>query len=974
MKTISLIITFLLLLSYCAFSQEYFQQEVNHKIDVTLDNKSNSLSGHIETEYVNNSPDTLNFIYYHLWPNAYKNNNTKFAQQQLMFKRTDFQNSDESSRGYIDSLNFIVNEQPVELILCDNNIDIGIIYLKEPLLPQDTINISTSFYVKIPAVSSRLGQEDGTYCITQWYPKPAVYDKNGWNQMPYLDMGEFYSEFGNIEVNISLPDDYIVAATGNLQNKKELTRLEDYAKLCNASKYKENLSPFGDSEKDKTLTYFQKNIHDFAWFASKDFGIERDYIKLDESGKTVFCWAFYNKYNYKLWQNSTKYIKQAISYYSKVIGEYPYSNCTVVDGPLSAGGGMEYPTITVVTASSKSSLENVIIHEIGHNWFYGMLASNERMHPWIDEGFTSFYESKYYDNYYPGQGLIEQFMGMKKNPQGLNDFPPRFARELAWMYLVKENSAQSSELSSEEMSMTNYFIMSYYKPVSALYALEKYLGAEKFETIMKDFFKANKFKHIYPETITEFFKDNSDMVSEEYFTDLIYNNNIPDYKISRVKADSIVVKNNTSSKIPLFLYFGDSLVIEDGFFGKKKFLIPENTDVTIDKYYYSPDLNRNNNYYRSGFLKSNRPLKIRFANILDNPKYIDFPFLPVIGYNTSNGLMAGLMFYTSPVPKRKIECQIVPLYGIKSNTLAGKANLSYYIQPQKTIVREYELFTKSERFGVGLESRLSRIRMATGIKIKFRTDLREFYESQLSFRNVTATDFYSGAIKNYQHLQYIFSDSKLYHPWGFQINAERGAGFIKTYGEINKTYSYQKKNKGLSLRLFMGKFLYSRTDYYGNYNFRLSGNLGSQDYLYDNLFVGRANEIRQNPENLWSHQFIRNDGGFTMYTPFGQTDNWLLAININTTTPFRFVDLYANIGSCPSISEDKNVDTYYEAGIKLKIWEDFICIYLPIKTTPEVWEASNNFYTVNYFQKIRFTLSLEKINILKYREKPYLLF
>lgn len=956
-----------------AYSQNYFQQEVNNKIEVRLDVDYKCLKGNIETEYINNSTDTLISIYYHLWPNAYKNNDTEFAKGQLKLRQTDFYFATPESKGYIDSLNFTVNGKISKTESTNYGIDVVLLILPEPLFPKDTANIKIDFFVKIPKVFSRMGYEDNTFYLTQWYPKPAVYDKYGWHPMNYLDMGEFYSEFGSFEVKITLPDDYIVAATGNLITKKELERLEDYSEICQNDK--DSHIAFGNPNKEKTITYYENNIHDFAWSASKDFAVNRDYIKINDSEKNVICWTYYNKSNKNLWKNAIKYLKQSVSFYSEEIGEYPYNNCSAVEGPAHIGGGMEYPTITIVSSSSESSLENVIIHEVAHNWFYGILASNERTEPWIDEGFTSFYESKYYDTYYPNQGMLEQNLGITSNFYKLNDLPARYYREFGWVYLIKENIAQSSELRSEEMSMLNYYIMSYLKPVSALYMIEKYLGFDNYKIVVKSMYAKYKFKHVYSETIKDFFiSETNDSSINIYFDELLINNSIPDYKITACRNDSIIIKNKRKASAPLFLYIGDSLIKDKGFVGTKKFFCPAKTEVIIDKEFYSPDYNRNNNYYRPGFLKPNKPIKPSIGNIFDNPQICEFPILPIFAYNTADGFMPGIMLYTTPLLKKKFEYQIVPLYGIKSENINGIANLSLYIQPVKSPIKEYEIFTKAARFGISNEDNSSRIKIEYGVKIKLRTDPTEFYESTVICRSIFATDFYTGEIKEYYNVRSSFYDYRKINPWSFAINFETGKGYAKTSAEIINTISYNQKMKGLTIRLFAGKFLYNSPEYYGNYNFRLSGNLGSQDYFYDQLFIGRAEDIRTNPTSFWAHQFIRNDGGFTLYTPFGQTNNWLAAVNINSSTPVKFIDIYFNTGICPSLSTDKFSDMYYEAGVKLNILDDFICVYLPIITSSTIWQASNNIYTNNYFQKIRFTLSLEKINLLTYREKPYLLF
>ena len=212
--------------SYKASSQEYFQQKVNYRIAVTLNDKLHELNAFETIEYINNSPDTLRFLYFHLWPNGYLNNNTELARQLLSLKGKARLFKDPELKGYIDSLEFKVDDQSVHWNLLSNQSDICQIWLKKSLKPGDTIKIETPFHVKIPkGVTSRLGHIGESYQISQWYPKPAVYDKSGWHQMSNQDQGEFYSEFGSFDVSITLPANYIVGATGNLQNKKEAEML-----------------------------------------------------------------------------------------------------------------------------------------------------------------------------------------------------------------------------------------------------------------------------------------------------------------------------------------------------------------------------------------------------------------------------------------------------------------------------------------------------------------------------------------------------------------------------------------------------------------------------------------------------------------------------------------------------------------------------------------------------------------------------
>ena len=352
--------------------QATWQQQVDYVIEVKLDDVNHLLAGDIAFTYTNNSPQTLSEVYMHLWPNAYKNNSTAFAKQMQENGDLDFYYAKESERGFIDQLAFMANGVPL-VVKPTNNIDVVSMQLAMPIKTGEQVTISTPFTVKVPKVFSRLGHENQDYFITQWYPKPAVYDVNGWNAMPYLNQGEFYSEFGSFKVSITVPDNYVVVATGDCENELELGE----------SKTASDTEPVS-SASTKTLVFNATKVHDFAWFASKRWGYVSKKIMVGD--KEVLARLVSPKPDKKY----LTAIETAITYYSDNVGVYPYSHATVVHGELKAGGGMEYPMITLCDFLN----DEVIVHEVGHNWFYGILANNERRFPWMDESINSYMRQK----------------------------------------------------------------------------------------------------------------------------------------------------------------------------------------------------------------------------------------------------------------------------------------------------------------------------------------------------------------------------------------------------------------------------------------------------------------------------------------------------------------------------------------------------------------------------------------------------
>lgn len=477
--------------------KSYWQQEVAYTINVTLDDAAHSLKGTLEIKYTNHSPDKLDFIWFHIWPNAYSNEKTAFARQILAGKDGADRWKQLKDKGAMDGFDFSVNNKKANYEAHPEHRDIIKLVLPEPLAPQSSVIISTPFNVKLPTYISRMGHIDQSYIVCQWYPKPAVYDHKGWHPIPYLDMGEFYSDFGKFTVSITVPSAYVVGATGTLQNQDELNHYREIGKHNLTAKKNKKYEPL-NSQPMKTLTYAGENIHDFAWFADKDFIIEYDTMKL-ESGKIIDVFSYHPHYGNKLWDKSTGYIKDAVKHYSGWIGEYPYPVVQAVEGPKNlSSGGMEYPMITLITSpdANEERLDAVITHEVGHNWFYCILGSNERVHAWMDEGMNTYYQFRYEATKYKSNSIFGDALPKEIKQKPLNEFEGivynALSRSLPMETPVETHSADFKD-------KDEYGIVVYIKTAIWMYIIEVTQGRDKLDRAMKAYFNEWKFKHPYPE-------------------------------------------------------------------------------------------------------------------------------------------------------------------------------------------------------------------------------------------------------------------------------------------------------------------------------------------------------------------------------------------------------------------------------------------------------------------------------------------
>ncbi|MBM71528.1 MAG: hypothetical protein CL847_01920 [Crocinitomicaceae bacterium] len=698
-----------LILPLYTFSQDYFQQQVDHVISVQLNDQEHVLDAEITTKYLNNSPDALEEIWMHLWPNAYSSGRTALAKQQYRSGDLFMYYAIAKDLGGIDDIAFKVNGEETQWEFESENPDIAVIHLATPLQPGDSLEIYTPFQVRIPSGKiSRLGHIGQSYQITQWYPKPAVYDREGWHAMPYLDQGEFYSEFGTFDVYITLPKNYTVGATGDMpegdvDNDAESKRLELLDK--NTREYfshidginidTDNSFPKSD-EILKTLHFHQENVHDFAWFADKRYKVLRDSVKLPHSGRFVTTWAMFTPNQEKLWEKASDYLNQSTYYYSLWNGDYPYNHVTAVDGTISAGGGMEYPNVTVIGESEGDFWLNVVIaHEVGHNWFYGILGSNERENAWMDEGINSFNETRYLMEYYEGKDL--GFLSENVNPKlietfDLENFEYRWIDELSYLFPARLGVDQPLQCHSDDFSSLNYGAMVYKKTAAVFGFMRQYLGDEKFDKAMKTYFEDWKFKHPTPSDLQDSMEKSTGEDLSWFFEGWIKTDEKNNWKVCEAKevdgSVEVSLRNigNQTSPVEVVVYNGDEVVgstwAEVSSPRKKtKVTIPvsESTHVIIDPNRFDLDYDRKNNYSKtSGILKKFEPIQVKIMTRLDDGNKSQLFWLPTSAWNVHSGAMVGVAVHNTTIPMRNLEWYVNPMMGFKENlSLNGTAAITY---------------------------------------------------------------------------------------------------------------------------------------------------------------------------------------------------------------------------------------------------------------------------------------------------------
>ncbi len=973
MRTPILLVLFILL-TFPLRSQNYFQQEVNYRIAVTLNDQVHTLSGNAEIQYINNSPDQLGFIYFHLWPNAYKNTGTAFARQLLENGDTDFYFSDSSEKGYIDSLNFTVNSEEVTMVPDSNNIDICRIILNKPLLPGDTILISTPFFVKIPDSFSRMGHVGQSYQITQWYPKPAVYDPRGWHPIPYLDQGEFYSEFGSFDVSITLPAGYIVGATGNLVTPAEIEWLNKKASISSVA---DDSLKTGDVQ--KTIRYHEKNIHDFAWFADKNYLVRKGEVTL-ASGRKVTTWAMYPSSEEDTWKNATEYVGDAVKYYSKWYGEYPYNNCSAVSGAIDAGGAMEYPTITVVgSAGTVSMLEDFIMHEVGHNWFYGVLGFNEREHPMLDEGLNTFSEMRYMRTKYPHLKLHEWITNQSalSSLANIKDVSMTEYYNLSYLFSTRSGTDQPMNLHSELFSALNYGTIAYDKSALVYTYLFEYLGEEHFDKIMQKFFVQWQYKHPYPAELRKAFEEDAQEDLAWLFDDLMTTRKRFDYSVRQVNGDKIVVKNKGQVASPVQISWSDEKGTGSawypGFKGRKELSIHSLNPGRIALFdsMYLPEFNRRNNYYHTrGLFKRMEPLSIDMVQVVEKPARTLVGILPVLGWNNYNKTMLGVLLYNPLIPDQTFEYQLMPMIG--NFELAGMGKVAFSFHPVKGFLKTVKLSVDGKRFESDFGESYNRAKAELLLELS-KKNPRSPYNTSFKLGALTV---HEPGVPTMGPGEYYFItldaniiNNNALHPFGINLNFEKADSYLKSSVTLNWSRDFNYASKAVQLRFYAGTVIDKSGISYAP--LQLSGASGSDDYRYENLYLGRyEKEGDPNRQKLLSQQFVRNEGGFASYIPFGRSDEWLVTAGLTAKVPkLKMISLFANAGTYSNAGVDKLLEDgvttiqtqslVWEAGAMVKL--GILSVYFPVMVSEDIADA-NKVFTSKYIQTVRFVIDFNAVN------------
>ncbi|GAB4026950.1 M1 family metallopeptidase [Spirosoma gilvum] len=583
----------------------------NYQIDVSLNTATKKLTGRETLTWRNPSNDVIRELLFHLYLNAFRNEQSSFMREsggQLRGDQID-RNTKEDPYGWIDVVSMKARHSQsnttealaYEFIQPDdmNRDDHTVIRvpLSKPVGPGETIVLDITFQAKLPKIFARTGFSRDYFLVGQWFPKIGVYEPAGtryakvgqWNCHQFHAHSEFYADYGVYDVNITTPKEYWVSATGLFQSEKMHTN------------------------GTKTILYHAEDVVDFAWTASPHFQVVNDAWKRPSGGEVSIELIMQPEHLHQAGRH-LEAAKAALTYFDKHLGKYPFPNLTIVDPPLHASGsaGMEYPTlITAGTAwfvpPGARFPETVTVHEFGHQYFMQLLATNEFEEAWLDEGFNQYYEGRIMDETYgPRSSQIDLF-GLRNGD----------LEESRGNYVHQDNPALGTSFGNTwQLANGQYGVLTYSKTATWMRTLEGLVGRPVMDEIMQTYFNRWLFRHpngqnfiaivneIVPKRLGR--KYGPDM--NWFFAEALYGDNVVDYQLLSIKnkgAQSVItVQRNNDGKMPvdILVHFENGkelMLFWDGQARQRQFTVPEGSNVvwaTVDpkqKIYMDTNLNNN---------------------------------------------------------------------------------------------------------------------------------------------------------------------------------------------------------------------------------------------------------------------------------------------------------------------------------------------------------------------------------------------
>lgn len=486
----------------------YWQQSASYEMDIDVNIANYQYTGRQKLVYTNNSPDELNRVFYHLYFNAFQPGSMMDVRSRSL-PDPDPRVSDRiaqltpEEQGWMRVKSLTMNGKPVAFQMVGTILEVE---LNEPIKAGKKATFEMQWDAQVPLQvrrSGRSNKEGIEFSMSQWYPKMCEYDVEGWHANPYIGR-EFHGIWGDFSVNITIDKSYMVAATGVLKNSSQI-----------GFGYSDKVGKVEPVSGQLTWRWEAKNVHDFVWAADPDY--KQITAQVPDGPLLRFVYQSHPEYDAN-WEALPEYMVKAFSFLSERFGDYPYPVYTFIQG---GDGGMEYPMATLITGHRNlRSLVGVSVHEAAHSWYQGVLATNEALYEWMDEGFTSYVSSL---------TMAELFADPTRTPH-------QYAYQ-GYLSIARDGKEEALVTHADHYT-TNYAygVAAYSKGQVLLAQLGYVIGEEVRDRALRNYYETWKFKHPTPREFKREMEKESGLELDWYFEYFMNSTHTIDYGIKELAA------------------------------------------------------------------------------------------------------------------------------------------------------------------------------------------------------------------------------------------------------------------------------------------------------------------------------------------------------------------------------------------------------------------------------------------------------
>ena len=910
------------------------------RINANFDVANKSIGIEQDINYKNESSDTLKTIFLNDWNNAYSTKKTPLAKRFIEEFNNNFHFAKSKDRGYtaITSISDQSTNDALFYETVEGHPDVVKVDLKKELLPGESYQLHLNYIVVIPdAKFTGYGMdENGEMNLRYWYITPAVYNGE-WQYYSNKNLNDLYVPPADIEMQLNLPFQYTVVSELNQSNIK--------------ADYKTNIVKLSGKNRVNTSLIVTRNLN-FNFVKTDDFTIISDFEKNDDvpiEEKVL------------LTDKVTRYITENL-------GSYPHEKLMITANDYKKDPlyGLNQLPKFIRPFPDRFQYELKLLKTVLNNYLDNTLLVNPRKDYWLRDGIQIYFLMKYVEDYYPGTkllGTLADFWAVR--PFHASDLGYNDQYNLFYMQMARTNRDQPLTMPKDSLLKFNSNIASKYKAGVGLHYLDEFVNSQVVEKTLMEFVDNHKLKLTSSQEFEALLKQKTAKDINWFFTDYIGTRKPMDFKIRDLETteDSIRVtirdKEDTNIPVSLFSIRNDTVVAKTWVEN-----IDRDTTITIPKNGADrlvlnldnslPEFNRRNNYKSlSKSIFNGKPLQFRLIKDVEDPQYNQLFLMPLVEFNNIyDGLTLGAKFYNKTLLRKRLNYKFSPQYALRSNSFTGGGSVFYTHNLQGT-----DLYNITYGFGgrynsIAEDAFVTILTPSLTFLFRDKDDFRSDRSKYLNLRYLSIDrefgenapeDVFNEPEYSVFNLRYVNSNAGLvnYSRWYYDLQ------FAQKFGKLALNYEYRslsERNRQFNFRMFLGTFLYNKTEPDSNFfSFALAR---PTDYLFDYNYLGRAED-----SGIFSQQIIIAEGGFKsrLQTPFA--NKWMATANVSTSI-WRYIQAYGDIGLVKN--SNQNPAFVYDSGIKLDLVTDYFELYFPVYSNLG-WEIAQE----RYDQRIRIKFTLD---------------